>query len=117
MSEALLQEFMKLDEEMQLNLVLIKSTQLLLANILCQIATNKNELIKVTDEQGREIKELTLNCAHTGFANNFRQADTKYYSRITRSIFITSLKLIPSPALGVNTNSVVIAGEGIFFKC
>lgn len=71
LSVSLLQEFLKLPEELQINLVLIKSAQLLLANILCQIATNKDELDEIVYKQGDEIKELTFDCAYTGFAGKF----------------------------------------------
>jgi hypothetical protein len=70
-SKTLLQNFLKLPKELQMNIVLIKSAQLLLANILCQVATTKDELDKVSDEQALEIKELIFNCAFTGFANKF----------------------------------------------
>lgn len=71
LSKMLLQEFLKLPTELQLNVILIKSAQLLLANILCHIATNKDELEKISDVQGLEVKELTLNCAFTGFSGKF----------------------------------------------
>src|SRR5438309_2261067 len=71
LSVLLLQEFLKLPQDMQINLILIKSAQLLLANILCHVATNKDELEKIASEQGEEIKELTLTCALTGFSDKF----------------------------------------------
>jgi hypothetical protein len=71
LSKVLLQDFLKMPQDLQMNIILIKSAQLLLANILCHIATNKVELDKITDEQGMEIKELTFNCAFTGFADKF----------------------------------------------
>jgi hypothetical protein len=71
LSKVLLKEFMKLSPELQLNIVLIKSAQLLLANILCQVTHTKEELEKISDLQGREIKELTLDCAFTGFSHKF----------------------------------------------
>ena len=71
LSTILLREFLKLPTKSQINLVLIKSAQLLLANILCQIAANKNELEQITNDQGVEIKELTLNCSVTGFSDKF----------------------------------------------
>lgn len=71
LSKVLLQEFLKLPTELQMNIILIKSAQLLLANILCHVATSKNELEKVVDEQGVEMKELTFNCAFTGFSDKF----------------------------------------------
>ena len=71
LSKVLLQDFLKLPTELQMNIVLIKSAQLLLANILCHVATNKEELEKISDDQGIEIKELTFNCAFTGFSEKF----------------------------------------------
>ncbi len=71
LSRVLLQEFLKLPSELQINIVLIKSAQLLLANILCQVSANKGELEKICIDQGVEIKELTLNCAFTGFSDKF----------------------------------------------
>ncbi len=71
LSKTLLKDFLKLSKELQMNIVLIKSAQLLLANILCHIATNQEELDKITSEQGVEIKELVLDCAFTGFAGKF----------------------------------------------
>lgn len=70
-SKVLLQDFLKLPAELQMNIILIKSAQLLLANILCHVATNREELEKIADEQGVEIKELTFNCAFSGFSNKF----------------------------------------------
>ncbi|EKD73983.1 MAG: hypothetical protein ACD_45C00118G0004 [uncultured bacterium] len=72
MSIVLLQEFLKLPKELQINLALIKSAQLLLANILCQVAVSQEELMKLIDEQDGEIKELTTNCAFTAFAKKFQ---------------------------------------------
>lgn len=71
LSNALLQEFLSLPKELQLNIILIKSAQLLLANILCHVATTKEELEYIADGQGIEIKELTFNCAFTGFSDKF----------------------------------------------
>jgi hypothetical protein len=71
LSMILLEEFLKLPKELQINIVLLKSTQLLLANILCQIAADKKELEKIADDQGIEMKELTFNCAFTGFSDKF----------------------------------------------
>ena len=70
-SHVLLQEFLNLSNELQLNIVLIKSAQLLLANVLCQVAGNKDELNKIIDAQGEEIKELTINCSFTGFSDKY----------------------------------------------
>jgi len=71
MSEVLLQEFLSLPKDLQFNIVLIKSAQLLLANVLCQVAMSAEELDGVCESQGAEIKELTLNCAVSGFADKF----------------------------------------------
>lgn len=71
LSSLLLQEFLKLPKELQINIILLKSTQLLLANILCHVATTKEELESITDDQGVEMKELTFNCALTGFSDKF----------------------------------------------
>lgn len=70
-SSELLKEFLKLSTDLQLNIVLIKSAQLLLANILCHVATTKEELKNIADNQGVEMKELTFNCALTGFSDKF----------------------------------------------
>lgn len=71
LSKVLLQEFLNLKTELRLNIILIKSAQLLLSNILCHVATNKEELEKISNEQGIQLKELIFNCAFTGFANKF----------------------------------------------
>jgi len=71
LSNILLQEFLQLPQETQINLILIKSAQLLLANILCHVAGNKDELDKLAEGQGEEIKDLTFNCAFSGFADKF----------------------------------------------
>jgi hypothetical protein len=70
-SQVLLQEFLKLQKELQLNIVLIKSAQLLLANVLCHVVASKDELDKIIDDQGAEIKDLTINCFFTGFSDKF----------------------------------------------
>lgn len=70
-SQILLNEFLKLPKELQLNIILIKSSQLLLANVLCQIAENTEELNKIIEAQGEDIKELTINCSYTGFYEKF----------------------------------------------
>jgi hypothetical protein len=72
MSEVLLQEFLKLPADQQLNIVLIKSAHLLLANILCNIASNNEELEKIISAQGEDIKELTHTCAISAFADKFK---------------------------------------------
>lgn len=71
LSNILLQEFLKLPKDLQMNIVLLKSSQLLLANILCHAATNKEELESLANDQGIEIKELTFNCAFSGFSDKF----------------------------------------------
>lgn len=71
LSNVLLQEFLNLPKELQINIVLIKSAQLLLANILCHISDTKEELENITSSQGMEMKELTFNCAFTGFSDKF----------------------------------------------
>lgn len=71
LSKNLLQEFLKLPTELQMNIVLIKSSQLLLANILCHVAINKDELDKISEMQGMELKELIVNCAFSGFSDKF----------------------------------------------
>lgn len=70
-STIMLDEFLKLPDEMQLNMVLIKSAQLLLANVLCHVAINKTELEKIAQSQGDELRDLTLSCAYSGFADKF----------------------------------------------
>jgi hypothetical protein len=71
LSSELIKEFLKLPTELQINMILIKTAQLLLANILCHVATTLEELKSIADGQGIEIKELTLNCAFSGFSNKF----------------------------------------------
>lgn len=70
-SQHMLAEFLKLPKETRTNLVLIKSAQLLLANILCQVAEQNEELEGLIEIQGEEIKELTFTCAYTAFARKF----------------------------------------------
>lgn len=71
LSDELLQEFFNLPNEAQKNLVLIKSAQLLLANVLCQVSVDREELEIITNSQDGELKELVLNCAVTGFSKKF----------------------------------------------
>lgn len=71
LSGVLLQEFLKLPAESQVNIVLIKSAQLLLANILCHVAITKEELEMISTDQAMQIKELTNHCAFTGFSDKF----------------------------------------------
>lgn len=71
LSNVLLQEFLTLPNELQINIILIKSAQLLLTNILCHVAATKEELENIADAPGLEIKELTFNCALTGFSDKF----------------------------------------------
>ncbi len=78
LSHVLLEEFLKLPKELQISLVLIKSAQLLLANILCQVVMSKEELENITNEQGIEIKELTFNCAYSGFLDKFSMNKDKH---------------------------------------
>ena len=70
-STLLLQEFLKLPEELQVTVVLVKSAQLLLANVLCQVAEDRKELEVLIAEQNDEVKELTLNCAFSGYMHKF----------------------------------------------
>lgn len=70
-SNTLLEEFKQLPEDMQLNVVLIKTVQLLLANVLCHVAVNRQEFDNILEAQGDEIKELTYTCASTAFADKF----------------------------------------------
>lgn len=71
LSKVLLDDFLQLPKELQLNIILIKSAQLLLANILCHVADNKEELEKISDDQGLELKDLTFNCAFMAFTHKF----------------------------------------------
>lgn len=71
LSEILLKEFSKLPSDLQKGLVLIKSSQLLLANVLCQVAMNKDELEEIAAAQGEEMRELIFDCAVIGFAKKF----------------------------------------------
>lgn len=71
LSDELLQEFLNLPDEAQKNLVLIKTAQLLLANVLCQVSVDREELEVITNSQHGEIKELVFNCAVTGFSKKF----------------------------------------------
>lgn len=71
LSKALLEAFLSLPEELHVNVVLIKTAQLLLANVLCQVAQTPEELNKISDLQGEELKELALHCALSGFADKF----------------------------------------------
>lgn len=71
LSDELLQEFLNLPNEAQKNLVLLKIVQLLLANVLCQIAIDIEELELLAANQSSELNELILNCAATGYAKKF----------------------------------------------
>lgn len=75
MSAGLLQEYMQLPEELQKSIVLIKAVQLVLANILCQIAITKEELDEIANQQGADIKELIYDCAMTAFAKKFSMSN------------------------------------------
>ncbi len=70
-SEKLLDEFLDLSEDTQKNIVLIKAAQLLLANVLCQVAVDKEELDTIVNLQADEIKEIVDDCVSTGFADKF----------------------------------------------
>lgn len=74
-SEVLLQKYLELPEELQKSIVLIKSVQLVLANILCQIAISKEELDDIANQQGEDIKELIYDCAMTAFAKKFNMSN------------------------------------------
>jgi hypothetical protein len=74
LSVVLLDEFLQLPDDQQKNIVLIKATQLLLANVLCQVAVDKPELDTITDLQADELKELISDCIATGFADKFSQS-------------------------------------------
>jgi hypothetical protein len=71
LSKVLLEEFLALPAELHINVVLIKIAQLLLANILCQVAENSEELNKISALQGPELKELASHCAIAGFSDKF----------------------------------------------
>lgn len=70
-SNQLLEEFLQLPHQLQKNVVPIKSAQLLLANILCSVAENKDELDELSNRQLDELKILISDCAMTGFAKKF----------------------------------------------
>ncbi len=70
-SAVLLEEFLNLDESLQFNVVLIKAAQLMLANILCQVAANTEELDQLAAMQDDELKGLIHYCIHTAFSNKF----------------------------------------------
>lgn len=71
LSHVLLENFLSLPKELQVNIILIKSAQLLLANVLCHVAGTKEELDNIADNQGLEIKDLIVNCAYIGFSEKF----------------------------------------------
>jgi predicted PP-loop superfamily ATPase len=52
---------------------MIKTVQLLLANVLCHVAANKQEFDDIVTVQGAEITELSYACANTAqeFAKKF----------------------------------------------
>jgi hypothetical protein len=70
-SEVLQVEFNKLPADMQLNIVMIKTVQLLMANVLCHVAADKEELDQLLSIQGEEIAELTRMCANMAFTEKF----------------------------------------------
>ena len=70
-SNRLLDEFLNLPEDLQKNIVLIKVAELLLANILCHVAKDNDELAEITQQELVELKELITDCAISGFAAKF----------------------------------------------
>lgn len=70
-SNALLEGFNELPNDLQLNVVMIKTVQLLMANVLCHVAANKQEFDDIVTVQGSEIAELSYACAQTAFAEKF----------------------------------------------
>lgn len=70
-SNALLEGFNQLPQDLQLNVVMIKTVQLLLANVLCHVAQNKQEFDDIVTVQGSEISELAYTCANVAFAAKF----------------------------------------------
>lgn len=70
-SNALLEGFNQLPQDLQLNVVMIKTVQLLLANVLCHVAKNKQEFDDIVTVQGAEITELAYTCANVAFAAKF----------------------------------------------
>lgn len=70
-SDALLESFNQLPQDMQLNVVMVKTVQLLLANVLCHVAVNRQEFDEIVALQGEEITELAYTCANTAFAGKF----------------------------------------------
>jgi hypothetical protein len=71
LSDALLEGFNQLPKDLQLNVVMIKTVQLLLANVLCHVAHNKAEFDDIVTVQGAEITDLSYACANTAFAGKF----------------------------------------------
>lgn len=71
-SQEMLKKFLSLPSSQRTNLVLIKSSQLLLANVLCQVAANEEELHELLSAQELELKELTLDCAMSGYGEKFQ---------------------------------------------
>lgn len=71
-SHEMLKKFLTLPSSQQKSFVLIKSSQLLLANILCQAASTEEELRELLSTQGEELKELTLDCAISGYGKKFQ---------------------------------------------
>lgn len=70
-SDALLEGFNQLPQDLQLNVVMIKTVQLLLANVLCHVAQSKAEFDDIVTVQGAEITDLAYACANTAFAGKF----------------------------------------------
>lgn len=71
LSAELIKEYSKLPADLQKGLVLIKSAQLLLANVLCQVAIDRDELEMIAQEQGAEMNQLIFDCAVIGFSSKF----------------------------------------------
>lgn len=71
LSALLIKRYEKLPEELQKGLVLVRSVQLLLANIICQVALNKNELDMLANAQNDDMKELIETCAVIKYAHKF----------------------------------------------
>lgn len=70
-SRVVIDEFVKLPSDLQMNVVLVKSAQLLLANVLCQVASNMEELDALLETQSDDMKELTMSCAVSAFTDKF----------------------------------------------
>jgi hypothetical protein len=71
LNKTLVSEFLKLPKEAQTGLVLTKSVQLLLANVLCQVTDSKDELEQLLADHTAAIKTLTLRFAQLEFSRKF----------------------------------------------